>query len=53
VELGRSDAPGRPILYGTGFDFLERFGLVSLEELPALDSHLAEKLLDDNERGAS
>ena len=26
VELGRSDAPGRPYLYGTGFDFLERFG---------------------------
>ena len=35
VELGRSDAPGRPFLYGTGFDFLERFGLTSLEELPA------------------
>ena len=27
VELGRSSAPGRPILYGTAFDFLERFGL--------------------------
>ena len=27
VELGRSDAPGRPFLYGTGFEFLERFGL--------------------------
>ena len=26
VELGRSEAPGRPFLYGTGFDFLERFG---------------------------
>ncbi len=35
VELGRSDAPGRPFLYGTGFDFLERFGLTSLDELPA------------------
>ena len=31
VELGRADAPGRPFLYGTGFDFLERFGLTSLD----------------------
>ena len=37
VELGRSDAPGRPFLYGTGFEFLERFGLTSLDELPPLD----------------
>ena len=34
VEQGRADTPGRPILYGTGFDFLERFGLTSLDELP-------------------
>ena len=32
VELGRADAPGRPFLYGTGFEFLERFGLTSLED---------------------
>ncbi len=49
VELGRSEAPGRPILYGTGFDFLERFGLVSLEELPALEPHIAERLFDETE----
>ena len=48
VELGRSEAPGRPILYGTGFDFLERFGLVSLEELPPLEPHIAEKLFDES-----
>jgi segregation and condensation protein B len=53
VELGRSDAPGRPILYGTGFDFLERFGLVSLEELPALESQVAGRLFDDATSGAS
>jgi segregation and condensation protein B len=47
VELGRSEAPGRPILYGTGFDFLERFGLVSLEELPPLEAHIAERLFDE------
>ena len=27
AEQGRSESPGRPILYGTGFDFLERFGI--------------------------
>jgi segregation and condensation protein B len=53
VELGRSDAPGRPILYGTGFDFLERFGLVSLEELPPLESQVAGRLFDDDTSGAS
>jgi segregation and condensation protein B len=44
VELGRSEAPGRPILYGTGFDFLERFGMTSLEDLPMLEAPVAEKL---------
>ena len=47
VELGRSDAPGRPFLYGTGFEFLERFGLTSLEELPALDVDVAERLAEE------
>ncbi len=44
AELGRSAAPGRPILYGTGFDFLERFGMTSLDELPPLDAPIAERL---------
>jgi segregation and condensation protein B len=52
VELGRSEAPGRPILYGTGFDFLERFGLVSLEELPPLEAQIAERLFDETAPGA-
>ena len=47
VELGRSDAPGRPFLYGTGFEFLERFGLTSLEELPPLDVEVAARLVDE------
>ena len=34
AEVGRLDAPGRPILFGTTKDFLRSFGLVSLEELP-------------------
>jgi segregation and condensation protein B len=47
VELGRSEAPGRPFLYGTGFDFLERFGLTSLEELPPLDVDIAARLAEE------
>jgi segregation and condensation protein B len=47
VELGRSDAPGRPFLYGTGFDFLERFGLTSLTELPPLDVDVAARLAEE------
>jgi segregation and condensation protein B len=48
VELGRSDGPGRPFLYGTGFEFLERFGLTSLEELPPLDVEIAARLVQDD-----
>lgn len=33
-ERGRKEAPGRPILYGTTWEFLECFGLGSLDELP-------------------
>jgi segregation and condensation protein B len=44
VELGRSDAPGRPILYGTGVEFLERFGLTSLDQLPVVDAAVAQRL---------
>lgn len=44
VEQGRADAPGRPILYTTGFDFLERFGLTSLDDLPPLATEAAQRL---------
>ena len=44
VEQGRADAVGRPFLYGTGFDFLERFGLTSLDELPPLEPEAALRL---------
>src|SRR5439155_1237472 len=47
VELGRSNAPGRPILYGTAFEFLERFGLESLDDLPALDADVAARLAEE------
>jgi len=53
TELGRAEAPGRPILYGTGFDFLERFGLTSLDDLPALDPEVAGRLeVETGRRGA-
>lgn len=36
-EKGRSDAVGRPILYGTTDTFLKNFGFSSLKELPPID----------------
>jgi len=44
VEQGRADTPGRPILYATSFEFMERFGLTSLDELPPLDPEVAARL---------
>jgi segregation and condensation protein B len=35
-EAGRSESPGRPILYTTSPEFLQHFGLSSLKDLPAL-----------------
>jgi segregation and condensation protein B len=46
VEQGRADTPGRPILYGTGFEFMERFGLTSLDDLPPLEAEVAAGLAD-------
>jgi len=34
AEVGRSDAVGRPILYGTTDEFLKQFGFSTLKELP-------------------
>ena len=36
-EVGKSDLPGRPILYGTTDRFLDYFGLTSKEDLPKLN----------------
>lgn len=36
-EMGRLDAPGRPILFGTTEEFLRTFGLKSAKELPMID----------------
>jgi segregation and condensation protein B len=53
VEQGRADAPGRPILYGTSFEFLERFGLTSLDELPELDAEIAARLAEAEAEASS
>ena len=37
-ENGRSDLPGRPILYKTTDDFLDYFGLASKDDLPEIES---------------
>jgi segregation and condensation protein B len=42
TEVGRRETPGRPILFGTTFTFLERFGLTSLDDLPPLSSDAAQ-----------
>lgn len=36
-EVGRLDAPGRPILFGTTEEFLRCFGVTSLDNLPTLN----------------
>lgn len=36
-ESGRTEGPGRPVLYGTTAEFLQHFGLTSLADLPPLN----------------
>lgn len=36
-EMGRADTPGRPILYAVSNEFLQQFGLNSLEDLPPFE----------------
>jgi segregation and condensation protein B len=46
--VGREKAPGNPLLYGTTKEFLEYFGLNSLEDLPKLKE--IDELLKDDEK---
>ena len=43
TELGRLDAPGRPMLFGTTEEFLRSFGVSSIEELPTPTPDLVEE----------
>ncbi|HEY71313.1 MAG TPA: SMC-Scp complex subunit ScpB [Anaerolineae bacterium] len=42
-EIGRSEGPGRPILYATTADFLTHFGLSSVNELPPIPTDPGEE----------
>ena len=45
-DVGRTEGPGRPILYSTTADFLKYFGLASYEELPPLDFEIPTESTD-------
>ena len=47
MEVGRKEALGRPILYGTTENFLAHFGLTNLEDLPPLPEIPADKPEED------
>lgn len=46
-EVGRDEGPGRPLLFGTTPEFLERLGLASIGDLPSLAPLLEEPERDD------
>ena len=48
-ESGRSDLPGRPILYETTNEFLDYFGLSSTEDLPDISEFVSEEVDDADE----
>lgn len=52
TELGRLDAPGRPLLFGTTEQFLRCFGVKSLEELPELTTLQVEEFKQQAEAEA-
>ncbi len=49
-ELGRKDAPGRPLLFGTTEQFLRSFGVGSIEELPSLSAVQVEEFEEEAEK---
>lgn len=50
VEVGRTEGPGRPILYGSSPEFLQHFGLSSLDQLPPFERP-AEEEIPQNKNG--
>lgn len=46
-EVGRLDAPGRPILFGTTEEFLRCFGVKSLDELPVVNAEEMEHFKEE------
>lgn len=51
-ELGRLDAPGRPMLFGTTEQFLRSFGVKSLSDLPELNPVQVEEFREQAEAEA-
>lgn len=49
-ELGRLDAPGRPLLFGTTEDFLRKFGVKSIDDLPEINSDKVAEFEDEAEK---
>ncbi len=50
-ESGRTEGPGRPILYSTTPEFLQHFGLSSITELPPLELTESDNSHDDMLKG--
>ena len=48
-ERGRMDAPGKPILFGTTEEFLRRFSIQSVEDLPSLNPEQMESFKEEAE----
>ncbi|OPJ63185.1 SMC-Scp complex subunit ScpB [Clostridium oryzae] len=52
-EVGRLEAPGRPILYSTTDEFLKQFGIENTKELPELQEivykYINEKEVENND----
>lgn len=48
-EVGRMDAPGRPLLFGTTEEFLRRFGVSSVDQLPAINQEQVEHFKEEAE----
>lgn len=48
-EVGRMDAPGKPILFGTTEEFLRRFSIHSTDELPSMNPEQVESLKTEAE----
>ena len=48
-EVGRLDAPGRPLLFGTTEEFLRRFSIQSVDELPGLNPEQMENFKSEAE----
>ncbi len=48
-KVGRLDAPGRPMLFGTTEEFLRTFGVGSIDELPVISEDMVEQYKEEAE----